>query len=326
MQGLCEGRIQTLAEIIINEIKQNFSQGLVVAFSGGEDSSLVAYLAKEALGPDRVILATVDFGPATYTKIREQAKLNAQKLGLKHIIIDGTKKQRKILRYGPNCNACTREAKLGSVLEAFPSSVVATGANKSDSWGLTGLKFFGRLYSPLFDLRKDEIRKMVKLFQIPVAKAGESSFREGCKMKHLLKMLINPNFHGRAVWESNEILLSFLDEIGYKAELANVKIIGPLSKNIALVNVQPFLPLEYEQKLIERLKINCIDEIHVVKQPIKLRILANPGIYNDEKARQDIFMGFIQRDFAVPLKAEWIKSTNNRLRTFQVVGYEIDAG
>ncbi len=325
MRQSCESRIRERAERIIQEIAINFPEGLIVAFSGGEDSSLVAQLAKLALGSDKVVLVTVDWGSATYRKLREQVVLNADRLGLKHVVLDGTKKQREILRYGPNCNSCTREAKLGTVLQTFPSKVVATGANKSDSWGMNGLKINGRLYSPLFDLAKDEIRAMVQFFNVPVAKVGESSFREGCKMKHLLKMLINPHYHGQAVNESNEILLSFINEIHHQAYLANVKIIGPLSRNIALVNVLPRLPIEHEKELVDRIKaLDCIDEIHVVKQPLKLKVLVNPGIYNDETARQNILFGFLARDFAVPPKVEWMKSTNNRLRTFQVVSYEVE--
>ncbi len=317
--------IQKLAEHLIHEIRENFPQGLIVAFSGGEDSSLVAYLAKLALGADKVILVTVDWRSATYKRLREQVNLNAKRLGLRHVTLDGSKKQADILRHGPNCNSCTREAKLGTILEQFPDGVVATGANKSDSWGSNGLKINGRLYSPLFDLTKDEIRSMVKFFEIPVAKVGESAFREGCKMKHLLKMLINPAYHGRAASESNEVLLSFLEEIGHKPVLANVKIIGPLSKNIALVNILPQLQSNQEEELLRRLKLlNCIDEVHIVKSPLKLKVLVNPGIYNDETARQNVSIGFLQRDFAAPLRLEWIRSTNSRLRTFQVLSYEAE--
>ncbi|HBT39603.1 MAG: ExsB family protein [Thermotoga sp. 50_1627] len=326
MQFAAEGQFQEIADRLIQEIRDVVAdKHVVVAYSGGEDSSLAAFLCKLALGPERVTLATVDWGQFTYRTIRENVATSARKLGLKHVVLDGTERQKRVWRFGPNCNECTRFAKLSSVQNRFPESVIVTGSNQSDSWGRFGLKVYGNLYSPLKELTKDSIRRMLDLFGIRPVKIGESSVREGCKLKHLMKMLINPAYHGRAVSEANEVLLDFLRGKARNVQLANVKIVGPLSRNVALVNVRPQLNNEEKRELLSMLKnIDVIDEAYVLDRPIRLKILANPGLYNDKGALEHVFKGFIERDFAVPVAPVWIKARNNRLRTFQVVDFEYE--
>ncbi len=320
-----EDRIQEIVDEILQDIRATVPGRLLVAFSGGEDSSLVAFLCKRALGKDRVTLVTVNWGPFTYSTARSGVIEVAKNLDLDLIFVDGSLRQSEVWRHGPSCNLCTRFAKLQSVLDVDPLSYVATGSNLSDSWGQNGIKINGRIYSPLIKLDKRTIRLLLEHFGIQPMKIGESSVREGCKLKHLLKMMTNPSYHGRAVSSANEILLSFLREIDYNSVLANVKIVGPLSKNIALVNVLPNLNDSQSNEIIRRLRdIEVIEEIHVLKNPIKLKILANPGLFNDPMARLRVFEGFIEKDFAVPISAEWYKSSNHRLRTFQVLGFEYE--
>lgn len=309
---------------MIEEIRNTVQdKRIVVAYSGGEDSSLAAALCKLALGPERVILATVDWGQFTYKTIRENVVNSAERLGLTHVFLNGIERQKKVWRYGPNCNGCTRFAKLLTVQENFPDSTIVTGSNQSDSWGKYGLKVHGNLYSPLKELTKFQIRQLVNFLQIHPVKIGESSIREGCKLKHLMKMLINPDYHGKAVAEANEVLLEFLRKKAKSVQLANVKIVGPLSKNIALVNVRPHLNDDEKEELLSALKsIDVIDEVHILDRSVKLKILVNPGLYNNPHALEDVFKGFIERDFAIPVTPVWIKARNNRLRTFQVVDFD----
>ncbi|HEY8541652.1 MAG TPA: ExsB family protein [Pseudothermotoga sp.] len=325
MQQSSEGRIQEIVDKIVLDIKTTVQGKLLVAFSGGEDSSLAAFLSKQALGKDRVTLVTVDWGPFTYNAAKSGVVEAARSLDLDLIFVDGHIRQSQIWCHGPSCNMCTRFAKLQSVLDVDHTSYIATGSNLSDSWGQNGIKINGRLYSPLIDLDKKTIRLLIEYLGIKPMKIGESTQREGCKLKHLLKMMINFSYHGKAVSCANEILLSFLKEINHETLLANVKIIGSLSKNIALVNVLPHLGEQESDEIVRRLSaIDVIDEVHVLKDPVKLKVLANPGLFNESLARTRVFQGFIQKDFAVPVSAEWYKSSNSRLRTFQVVGFEYD--
>jgi uncharacterized protein len=120
-------------------------------------------------------------------------------------------------------------------------------------------------------------------------------------------------------------LLDFLRRNSKNVQLANVKIIGPLSRNVALVNVHPLLNNEEKQELLSILKnIDTIDEVFILDKPVRLKVLANPGLYNDPNAREDVFRGFIERDFAVSVTPVWIKARNNRLRTFHVVDFEYE--
>ncbi|MCD6449949.1 MAG: ExsB family protein [Thermotogaceae bacterium] len=301
---------------VINDIREIVGDGeLVVAFSGGEDSSLVALLSKLALGKDKVVLAHIDWGMYEYEKLRSIVKKFAADHDLKLHIIDGAGKQKDAWRFGPSCNSCTKFIKLRLLRDFARSRIVATGSNQYDTWGRTGIKIKDRFYAPLWFLSKEEIREMLDYLSVDVGKIGESEEREGCKLKHLLKMLVAENFHGRAVAESNEILLKYLEKNNIKTKKAAVKIIGPLSKNIAAVVVEPPLDdkmkgeLEYELK-----KVKEISEVVFPDENSEVVVVAAPPVYKNEEARKNI-EGYI----SIPGKYRWILSKNAKLRTFQVV-------
>ncbi len=166
------------------------------------------------------------------------------------------------------------------------------------------------------------VKHYAKDLGLKIEKIGENSRREGCILKHLLKMMTS-EFHGKAVYESNVQLMNIVKSSSTNFSVANVKIIGPLSKNFALVNLQP-LP---SSELLAEIKniigaIPQIEKTEIVNKPIKLKIIANPGIYNDEKARYWIENGRLKPDFAFPIFVDWKISKNNRLNTFEVVDYE----
>ncbi len=304
----------------MKEIKTVVSSGeLVVAFSGGEDSSLVALLAKQALGSERVVLAHIDWGMYEYEITREIVKEFAHKTGLRLHIIDGSGTQKRAWRYGPSCNSCTKFVKLPLLRMFAGNRIVATGANLYDSWGKTGIKMHEGFYAPLSNVTKEEIRGMICELGIEIEKVGESMEREGCKLKHLLKMLVNEEYHGRAVAEANEILLAFLNEVCLKPSQAAVKIIGPLRKNIAAVNVFP--PLEYEcsLKLKERLmSLPAISDVVFPDENSEVVVVTSKPIYRSEEARRNI-----EKVIGLPGKYVWIESKNTTLRTYQVVEVRI---
>lgn len=312
---------EKLVENIKNEIKEVVKEygnkNVVIAFSGGLDSTVAALLTKEALGPENVELANVVYGPFTYKRSIEIVKKSAEKMGLKITFLESLY-QKEIWKNGPSCNMCTKTVKMNTVKKYAKDRLVITGSNQSDSWGKTGLKVFNGLYAPLGDLNKSEIQNILDFYSFKLERIGENSKREGCKLKHLLKIMTNLDYHGKAVDLANEILL---ENVPKNLELANVKIIGPLSKNIAIINVKPMVDNINEiKKKIEN--IDVIDEVIVAKKPLILHVIANPSIYRVKNSRYWIEVGKLQPEFAVPIKVIWKESKNNKLRTIQVVGVE----
>ena len=221
---------------ILEDIKKiSKEKEIVVAFSGGLDSTVVSALAIQALGREKVEAVTVSFGEYSYSKGLKNVRSISEALDLKLKIVQAKKEQERVLKKGPACNKCTRIAKLGKVKREAQGRLVLTGSNQSDTWGKRGLKLYDGFYTPLLELKKKEIRKIADYFDIKILQIGENKFREGCKLKHLLKPLVAA--------EANELLLTILEEEGYESVLANVKIIGPLNKNTGLINVSP-LPEE----------------------------------------------------------------------------------
>ena len=199
---------------ILEEIEK-ISQGeeIVVAFSGGLDSTVVSALAIQALGREKVEAVTVSFGEYSYSKGLRNIQDISKALNLKLKIVQGKKEQERILKKGPACNKCTRIAKLGRVKKEASERLVLTGSNQSDTWGKRGLKLSDGFYTPLLELNKEKIRKIADYLGIKILQIGESKFREGCKLKHLLKPLAAPHYHGKAAAEANELLLSILKQV-----------------------------------------------------------------------------------------------------------------
>ena len=311
---------------ILEEIEK-ISQGeeIVVAFSGGLDSTVVSALAIQALGKEKIEAITVSFEEYSYSKGLRNIQDISRALDLKLKIVQGKKEQERVLKKGPACNKCTRIAKLGRVKKEASGRLVLTGSNQSDTWGKRGLKLYDGFYTPLLELNKEEIRKIADYLGIKILQIGENKFREGCKLKHLLKPLAAPCYHGQAAAEANELLLSILEEERYESVLANVKIIGPLNKNIGLVNISPLPEEKLKGKIIEELKkVKTIEKIVFLDMPIKLIIKANKGQFDNQHSRYWLEKGRLQPDFSVPIEVEWLLTTNKSLSTFQVIDYRIN--
>ncbi len=324
-----QGRFYTgvMPDVIMDNIVRDIrvvtaGEAVIVAFSGGLDSTVVAALAKGALGADQVLLVTVNMGQYAYRRGNEIVLEMAEQLGLRQKCLLGQYAQHRVQSGGPACNRCTREIKLGMVKKVARGRLVLTGANRSDTWGRLGLKVCNGYYAPLLDLDKPQIRALAGDLGLRIPKIGEHSGREGCKLKHLLKPLASPDYHGRAVAEANEILLALLAESRFSAELANVKIVGPLGRNVALVNVRPTPPVELAGKIRDALAaLPVIDGVHVVDGPLTLVVKAGPAVAGDAHARYWLQHGRLQPDFAHPIAVDWLPSTNPRLRSFHVVDF-----
>lgn len=282
------------------------------------------WLAVRAKGLDGVLAAHLDWGIYAYFSVRERVQYFSRGIGLEPCIIPSQGELEAVLKRGPACNRCTRQAKLGRLRRQFPEALILTGANRSDSWGQRGEPLINGILAPLFALEKSEVRLLAAEAGLQVMAVGESDRREGCKAKHLLKPLATPDFHGRAVAQANEMLLSFLAERRICCRLANVKILGPLSENSAVVNILPPLGEREEEAL--RVALQGAElPIHSFlfpHRPLSLTMVANPALTNDAHARSAVEDGILRPGFAVPLRFRWLRSGNKRLGSFHVVEAE----
>jgi len=310
---------------IISEIRNKVgNKRVIIAFSGGMDSTVVLHLAKYALKREQVIAVNIDFGNYTYRKARENVKKIAGDLQIRLFTISGQDQQLKIMAGGPDCNLCTKRIKLGLIKNSFKNHLILTGSNQSDSWGKYGYAYYDGYFAPLFYCTKNEIKNIADYLNIKIHRIGENKKREGCKLKHLLKPLVNFNYHGVAVDIANEILLEKLSKSGIDADKANVKIVGTLNENIALVNIYPLPDSKWLEEIrIQIANIKEIEECHIVDSPLELIIKANKGQFNNLRSRFWIENGRLKPDFAFPVKIKWLLTSNRKLKTFQVVDYNI---
>ncbi len=315
---------EILKKELIYDIKEIVgNRDVVVAFSGGMDSTLALYLAREALGRDKVEAVTIDWGMYAYTRSKSNIEKLIEKLDVNHTFIPGEKEIESLHTRGPGCNRCVKRIKIPILKKYARGRIIVGGANQSDSWGKQHIKILDDIYSPLIELNKKEIRSVLEYFNIPILRIGENSIREGCLLKHLWKPLISPYYHGRAVVLANEFLINYLQDINFKSNIANVKIIGPLSKNIALINVYPFPSNSIKKEIKKEIEnIKEIDEAYFVDKPITLIIRANKGQIGNEESLYWIEKGRIAVDFGVSVTFKWLSSNNRKLNSFHVVDYK----
>ncbi|MFM9041105.1 MAG: ATP-dependent sacrificial sulfur transferase LarE [Vulcanococcus sp.] len=136
-------------------------QTVVVAYSGGVDSALVAAIASEQLGPRA--LAVTGLSPALAPHLREEAQLQAAWMGIQQRELPTRELQDPAYSSNPidRCYACKRElhgviAQLRAELSApWPQATVLDGVNQDDLGdhrpGLAAARERG-VQSPLADL------------------------------------------------------------------------------------------------------------------------------------------------------------------------------
>ena len=151
---------------------------VLVALSGGVDSAVLAALAREALGPRAVLLATVD-SPLTPSRDLEDARAIARALGLEHVILRLNELEDVPgFRTNPpdRCYLCKRYRlrALLELAEARGLGGVVEGSNaddlRADRPGLRAARELG-VRSPLAEagLAKNEVRLLAHLMGLPVA-------------------------------------------------------------------------------------------------------------------------------------------------------------
>jgi uncharacterized protein len=149
-------------------------RSVLVAFSGGVDSTFLARAAKEALD-DRAVLVTADSETYPAAELEETRRL-ATLLGLRHVVVQTRELDNpQYALNSPNrCYFCKEElfAKLGPIAREQGDAVMVYGANMDDLGdhrpGMEAAKVAG-VRAPMIEaeLWKEEIRTLSRELALP---------------------------------------------------------------------------------------------------------------------------------------------------------------
>ncbi|MGQ9582786.1 MAG: ATP-dependent sacrificial sulfur transferase LarE [Thermoplasmatota archaeon] len=149
--------------------------GVLVAFSGGVDSAVVARLARDALG-ERAVAVTVSSQTFTPAELREAREL-AKAIGIRHIVVEHDELADEGFRRNPphRCYLCRRSLarRLSALARSMGIAKVVDGANLSDldehRPGIRAATEAGVLH-PLIEhgVTKAGVRRMARALGLPV--------------------------------------------------------------------------------------------------------------------------------------------------------------
>jgi uncharacterized protein len=149
-------------------------ESVVIAFSGGVDSTLLAKIAFDVLG-DKALAVTARSETYTKSELEDAIKL-AKKIGIKHEVIVSEELDIPEFSHNPanRCYYCKKELlkKLKEIAEAHDYKYIIEGANFDDTDdyrpGMRAVEEMG-VRSPLKEVKltKAEIRELSKQFGLP---------------------------------------------------------------------------------------------------------------------------------------------------------------
>lgn len=151
--------------------------GLVVAFSGGVDSTVLAKLAYMVLG-SKAIAVTEDSELMPRSELKESKEL-ARLIGIKQVVMRSRclTSEKIVSNPSDRCYHCRKGLTLilKTVAKAHKIRTIADGANISDlGEHRPGIKAAdeGGVWHPFieFDVKKSDIRAMARLFRLPIHK------------------------------------------------------------------------------------------------------------------------------------------------------------
>lgn len=225
---------------------------VVIAFSGGTDSSFL--LAVAARSPGMKVIAATAKSPAYPERELKEAKATANKLGCSHMIISTN--ELEIKEYANNnknrCYLCKKELflKLISLKNKYKFNFVADGTNYDDlnkyRPGLQALKELG-IRSPLAEagLTKEEIRQYSRLLNLPTWNKQELS----C----LASRLPYGEKITKPVLKKIEKAEDFLYSLGFKQ--IRIRHHGPIARiELGKGEIPKILQYNNIEKIIRRLK------------------------------------------------------------------------
>jgi pyridinium-3,5-biscarboxylic acid mononucleotide sulfurtransferase len=161
---------ETKYEELKRFIKEKGKDGIVIAFSGGVDSSTLAAICHNMLGEKAVAVTAKS---PTYTPEElEDAKSTAKEIGIKHYVVETDELSNENFCKNPEnrCYHCKKELfeRLADIACKFGFKTIFEGTNFSDLSdhrpGVKAAKERGNVYSPWAANRftKDEIRALAK--------------------------------------------------------------------------------------------------------------------------------------------------------------------
>ncbi|MBN2171301.1 MAG: NAD+ synthase [Candidatus Krumholzibacteriota bacterium] len=168
---------KVLVQFLRTEVRRTGLERGILGLSGGLDSSLVAFLAVEALGPERVTGVAMPYRTSSPESL-EHARLVAAETGIELLEIAITPMVDAYFADRPDADSLRRGNKMARErmsilydLSAARRALVLGTSNKSELYLGYGTAFgdLASAVNPIGDLYKSEVRRLARLLGVPEA-------------------------------------------------------------------------------------------------------------------------------------------------------------